>query len=377
MAIDFPTSPAAGDTYTYNGRSWRYNAQGGWERVGATRYVTAADLATAIPAFGMDAPINLGLAASVESNALTIAVKGADGNDPSAANPVLIPFRSATAATGTPVIRSLTAATSLVISSGSTLGTANSTAFRLWIVLFDDGGTLRLGAIKTLSGTNTYPLRDDVIASSTAEGGAGAADSAHVIYTGTAASAKALRVLGYMDWSSGLGTAGTWSAGPTKIQLYGPGVSLPGAIVQVVHNASGAVATGTTTIPFDDTIPQNTEGTEFLTQAITPTAAANVLQIDSQLHLSPTTAGIVAIAALFQDSTANALAVTHVYDSNVTSLLFNNLRHRMLAATASATTFKMRGGPHSAATVTFNGQSGNRFYGGTMASYLSVQEIMA
>jgi hypothetical protein len=147
--------------------------------------------------------------------------------------------------------------------------------------------------------------------------------------------------------------------------------------VQVVHNASGAVATGTTTIPFDDTIPQNTEGTEFLTQAITPTAAANVLQIDSQLHLSPTTAGIVAIAALFQDSTANALAVTHVYDSNVTSLLFNNLRHRMLAATASATTFKMRGGPHSAATVTFNGQSGNRFYGGTMASYLSVQEIMA
>jgi hypothetical protein len=34
MAIDFPTSPAAGDTYTYNGRSWRYNAQGGWERVG-------------------------------------------------------------------------------------------------------------------------------------------------------------------------------------------------------------------------------------------------------------------------------------------------------------------------------------------------------
>ena len=35
----------------------------------------------------------------------------------------------------------------------------------------------------------------------------------------------------------------------------------PGAVVQVVSNSSGALATGTTTIPSDDTIPQNTEGT--------------------------------------------------------------------------------------------------------------------
>ena len=34
--------------------------------------------------------------------------------------------------------------------------------------------------------------------------------------------------------------------------------------LQIVNSQTGAVATGTTTIPFDDTIPQNTEGTEFL-----------------------------------------------------------------------------------------------------------------
>lgn len=29
--IDFPTSPAVGDTYTYNTRTWRWNGEG-WER---------------------------------------------------------------------------------------------------------------------------------------------------------------------------------------------------------------------------------------------------------------------------------------------------------------------------------------------------------
>lgn len=31
MTIDFPTSPSTGDTYTFNGRTWRWNGDG-WER---------------------------------------------------------------------------------------------------------------------------------------------------------------------------------------------------------------------------------------------------------------------------------------------------------------------------------------------------------
>jgi hypothetical protein len=34
MAINFPSSPAAGDTYTYSGRSYRYSSQGAWDRIG-------------------------------------------------------------------------------------------------------------------------------------------------------------------------------------------------------------------------------------------------------------------------------------------------------------------------------------------------------
>ena len=43
-----------------------------------------------------------------------------------------------------------------------------------------------------------------------------------------------------------------------------------GKIVQVVNVMDGESGTTTTTIPFDNSIPQNTEGAEFLTLAITP-----------------------------------------------------------------------------------------------------------
>src|SRR5690606_5418771 len=80
-----------------------------------------------VKANGFDTPLNFGLAASAGSSALTIALKGADGNDPSATNPVKIPFRNVTSATGTPSWLEVTAASSLVISSGSTLGVTSST----------------------------------------------------------------------------------------------------------------------------------------------------------------------------------------------------------------------------------------------------------
>lgn len=218
---------------------------------------------------GQGARWNIGLSASVAGSALTIALKDAGGSNPSSTSPVVMNFRHATASTGTPQTRSVTAATSLVISSGSTMGTTNNVPFRLWIVAFDDGGTIRLGAINCATSTQIIPLAEGAFKSSTAEGGAGAADSAGVIYTGTAASSKAVIVLGYMTWNSGLGTAGTWSAGPDVIQLFGQGIPLPGqptgntvfASVQTVTNLVGAGDSSYTAT--------------VVTTSITPTAAPN------------------------------------------------------------------------------------------------------
>jgi len=51
-------------------------------------------------------------------------------------------------------------------------------------------------------------------------------------------------------------------------------------LVQVVNVTDSAVATGSTTMNSDNTIPQITEGNEWMTLAITPTNASNKLFIE-------------------------------------------------------------------------------------------------
>lgn len=323
---------------------------------------------------------NASLAFSVGSSALTIALKTKAATDPSSTDKVVVPFRNVTAATGDYTSVTVSAATSLVISSGSTLGTANSTAFRLWIVAFNDGGTLRLGAINCLSGTSIYPLGGWGIASATDEGGAGGADSAHVFYAGATVTSKAYAVLGYATWESGLGTAGTWSAGPTRAQLFHPGTALPGDVVQVAENFDAAVATGTTDFPLDDTIPQSGEGDEFMDQAITPTSAANKLVIEHRGNYAHS--GTIANfgLALFQDATANAIAAQYVgRDGQANARTNVSTSYAMRAGTTSSTTFKIRAGEPtgSGGTLTFNGAAGAREFGGAMYSLLRVTEVMA
>ena len=63
------------------------------------------------------------------------------------------------------------------------MGIASATAVRIWIVGFNDGGTFRLGAINCAAATQIFALPEG-IASATAEGGAGGADSAGIVYAG-------------------------------------------------------------------------------------------------------------------------------------------------------------------------------------------------
>jgi hypothetical protein len=52
------------------------------------------------------------------------------------------------------------------------------------------------------------------------------------------------------------------------------------------------------------------------------------------------------------------------------------IEHEMLAGTTSSTTFRLRAGPESAATITFNGLSAARKFGGVLNSYMRVEELM-
>lgn len=150
---------------------------------------------------------------------------------------------------------------------------------------------------------------------------------------------------------------------------------LTGDTVQVVAAQTGAVGTGTTIIPLDDTIPQITEGDQYLAQAITPTNASNYLEIEVHCMLATSAVSGFMTAALFQDSTANALAAATQYVGSNNAMIHVSLKHRMLAGTTSATTFRVRCGGNNAGTTTFNGQAGGRIFGGVMASSITITEI--
>lgn len=321
--------------------------------------------------------MNLNLVASVAANALTIAVKTKNGTDPSATDPIIFKFRNSTLATGDYTTVALTAAMSLVVSSGSTLGTASALPHRLYIGIANDAGTLRLfihnpfvSATLSLSG-----IIEDLLYSSTAEGGAGAADSAQVLYSGSAFTSKAVRLVGYLE--STQATAGTWATAASTVQLMGPGIHRTGDLIQRKRSAVSAVSTGTTAIPFDDSIPQNTEGYIVLTQAITPSSSINILQIHSKAWLAQSNAANSIVLALIQDSTANALTASGVNGLGVNQVVMVSFEWEMLAATASATTFTARAGNATGATTTFNGSGGARLMGGVANSFLQIEEVFA
>lgn len=147
-------------------------------------------------------------------------------------------------------------------------------------------------------------------------------------------------------------------------------------VVQRVLVTDAAVATGTTVMVEDDSIPVKTEGDQYIAVTITPTDTANKLRITANLLFSSSANGSM-IAGLFQDTTTNALAAVQQNAATAANLVIITFIHEMTAGTTSATTFKIRAGNDQAATTTFNGTAGGRLFGGVAASFIEVEEIRA
>lgn len=146
-----------------------------------------------------------------------------------------------------------------------------------------------------------------------------------------------------------------------------------GIYVQGAKSIDGVLATGTTLIPNDDTIPQNTEGDQYYSVSITPKSTTNVLEIIGFMQ-GTTTAANNLILALFQDSTADSIGVNYgrvVASANPVQVIVNTT---IVAGTTSATTIKLRAGLQSAGTLTVNGEAGARKMGGLLRSGLIVRE---
>lgn len=221
---------------------------------------------------------------------------------------------------------------------------------------FDVTGTTTIATIATLGIGTVILLQFDGILTLT--------HSADLFLPGAADITTAAGDIGIFEEYA----SGDWRCMSYQVAASAPGAG--GIIVQVVNTQDGAVATGATTIPDDDTIPQITEGDEYMTRTITPTNASNILQIDVVAAFSP--ASGYGITALFKDAVANALAGIFAQEDR-NGYVFT---HTEVAGTTSQITFRVRCGAQSAGTSTFNGiESGSRDLGGVMASSITIKEI--
>lgn len=173
------------------------------------------------------------------------------------------------------------------------------------------------------------------------------------------------------------GTAGqilTMNSGATAPEWGSLSASnaLAGSVVQVQYQELVTSSTGTTTIPFDDTIPQNTEGDEYLSKAITPTNTNNILKIDVVVFCG-SGSDDSKVVALFKDSDASAIAAGfHRMGINTGGGI--KFSHFRTAGSTSAQTFKVRAGGQGG-TFRINGADSSRRFGGVLVSSLCITEI--
>jgi len=144
--------------------------------------------------------------------------------------------------------------------------------------------------------------------------------------------------------------------------------------VQHVYTTSGTWTLTSAQIPPDDTIPQITEGIQVLVATITPRNVNNRLRIRGLVWVGTDNA-LQFTCALFQGTTADAIAVGFIW-GNVAGTLFPCIvEHEMLAGTTSLTDFKVNVGGSAAANWGINGYVTGRRYGGIMLSHLEIDEI--
>jgi hypothetical protein len=146
-----------------------------------------------------------------------------------------------------------------------------------------------------------------------------------------------------------------------------------GALLQSVATSYASNADLSTNIPNDDTIPQSSEGTEVMTQSITPLSATSTIEVEAVWHASGSGSTLI-MAALFVDSGTSAVAAGTSVAGSSSLPGTGKLLHRETAGSTTARTYKLRVGP-STGTIRLNGTSSSRLLGGVMRSWLVVREI--
>lgn len=200
--------------------------------------------------------INGTIVTTPSANALTIALKTlSTGADPSVTDPVIVMFRNPAISGGTQLgnylVRTVTSALSFTIAVGSQMGMAvNATPFNLYVCLFDNAGTVCIGAAN-MSGMLAaqwafFPLDEETPAVTAASTSGG--NSLYTFYANVASLTNvAFRAVARLQYETGLANFGQWATGPTKISLLGIGSKRPGDIIRKIGFTAPTPFSTTTT----------------------------------------------------------------------------------------------------------------------------------
>jgi len=174
----------------------------------------AASAAAAANSAGINSPYgqsNIGIAASVATSALTIALKQADGstNPATTTGAVRIYFRSATLTTGSLTERTVTGALSVVVPSGATLGHNDALADYIYVYAIDNAGTVELAVSSSSHWDEGSRVSTTAIDTNS--------DDAATMYSTSARTNVACRLIGRL--LSTQTTAGTWASAMTEVTV--------------------------------------------------------------------------------------------------------------------------------------------------------------
>ena len=149
-----------------------------------------------------------------------------------------------------------------------------------------------------------------------------------------------------------------------------------GAVNLRVQKALVSTATYDSTasnIPFDDTLPQNTEGKQLFSLSFTPVSASSTIRIHGVVQAGVNSTADCKIVGFNSASGASAIFAS---EATITSagMLPMPFLHEEAALNTSARTYSLRYGPAAGEIMQINGVGGGRKLGGALTSYMIVEE---
>jgi hypothetical protein len=164
-------------------------------------------------------------------------------------------------------------------------------------------------------------------------------------------------------------------ADPTSAQDYVTKAYVDSRPNIVVSTHSGVKST-TAVFPYDNTKPQNTEGTEVteLATTITPKSASSLIKITVFLPFVDTSANRVFMGAIYKDEVADALTSGAITIVNANNPAYFVLTYYEAAATTDARTYKFRFGSHGSGTTYIGRDTTGRTLGDAQYSMI-VEEV--